>query len=293
MFNLGGFGGGGLGAMGGLGQALQQMMSGRPTSPGLGSNPLFSHSSSMPSPVNPALAPNTGGGSYAPPNTGGSFAAPNSAGGPGGFSPQTGNAFFAKGGVPTDGMMPNKDKLHDLPKEFYDPTNRYFAPSSWPTQQPTDHFAPVRPRWRPQDMPKASPAEMQQHNASPELHGRPVAGLLHSDVPGRTDQLPITVEPGAYVIPADVVSGLGQGNTYAGAQILAKLLGEEHPKFASGGAPIPIIAAGGEYIVHPKGVHRIGGGNISKGHKILDKMVRQIRTHVAKHMMKLPGPRRD
>jgi hypothetical protein len=45
-------------------------------------------------------------------------------------------------------------------------------------------------------------------------------GLLHSSVPGRTDDLNISVPSGAYVIPADIVAGEGQGNTIAGSKKL-------------------------------------------------------------------------
>jgi len=45
-------------------------------------------------------------------------------------------------------------------------------------------------------------------------------GLLDSAGYGRTDTLPINVPSGSYVLPADVVSGLGQGNTIAGAKML-------------------------------------------------------------------------
>lgn len=48
-------------------------------------------------------------------------------------------------------------------------------------------------------------------------------GLLRSNVPGRTDKLPINVPAGSYVIPADTVSALGQGNTEAGSTILSKM----------------------------------------------------------------------
>jgi hypothetical protein len=43
-------------------------------------------------------------------------------------------------------------------------------------------------------------------------------GMLRSDVPGRTDALNVDVPSGAYVIPADIVAGEGQGNSEAGAQ---------------------------------------------------------------------------
>jgi hypothetical protein len=49
-------------------------------------------------------------------------------------------------------------------------------------------------------------------------------GLLHSDVPGRTDDLSISVPSGAYVIPADIVAGEGQGNNIAGSKKDTQLL---------------------------------------------------------------------
>lgn len=50
------------------------------------------------------------------------------------------------------------------------------------------------------------------------------SGLVHSTVAGRTDRLPVSVPAGAYVIPADVVSGLGEGNTLAGAKVLDRMM---------------------------------------------------------------------
>jgi hypothetical protein len=48
-------------------------------------------------------------------------------------------------------------------------------------------------------------------------------GLIRSSGSGRTDTLPLNVPSGAYVLPADIVSGLGQGNTIAGAKILDRV----------------------------------------------------------------------
>lgn len=129
--------------------------------------------------------------------------------------------------------------------------------------------------------------------------GKPVVGLLRSKVAGRTDRLPIEVLEDSYVIPADVVSGWGQGNTEAGAKILDQMFGSHHDqghKMADGGyvpRKISIVAAGGEYIVHPSAIRSFGGGDMQKGHKILDKMVKSKRMATAKHMQKLPGPRND
>lgn len=148
------------------------------------------------------------------------------------------------------------------------------------------------------------------------------SGLLHSAVAGRTDHLKVSAPSGSYVIPADVVSGIGQGNTMAGARQLHEIFtGAPYgaavpkmgghsgaprppaaPKFAKGGkadddggagrAPVPILGAGGEYIVHPKHI-AAKFGSVAKGHKILDKWVVQERERIAKEMLKLPGPVKD
>lgn len=48
-------------------------------------------------------------------------------------------------------------------------------------------------------------------------------GPIHSAVAGRTDHLPMNVPHGAYVLPADIVSGMGQGNTMAGFKVAKQL----------------------------------------------------------------------
>jgi hypothetical protein len=45
-------------------------------------------------------------------------------------------------------------------------------------------------------------------------------GLITMAVGGRTDHIPMNVLEGSYVLPADIVSGLGEGNTLAGSKII-------------------------------------------------------------------------
>lgn len=126
-------------------------------------------------------------------------------------------------------------------------------------------------------------------------------GAIHSMVPGRTDRLPIHVPSGSYVIPADVVSGIGEGNTLAGTKILDNMFGSSSPYAARtrarGGAaprsPTPVIVAGGEYIIEPDVVEAIGNGDINRGHAILDDFVKKQRKKLIKTLRKLPGPARD
>jgi len=123
-------------------------------------------------------------------------------------------------------------------------------------------------------------------------------GPIHSPVAGRTDHLPMTVPSGSYVIPADIVSALGEGNTMAGFKIIRQMFkgmsGEQ--AFASGGAtsaPVEIIAAGGEYVIDPLTVTGIGGGDLNSGHRELDGFVKAMRAKTIKTLKKLPGPRKD
>jgi hypothetical protein len=127
-----------------------------------------------------------------------------------------------------------------------------------------------------------------------------VTGPLHSDVPGRTDALPIDVPEGSYVIPADVVSALGQGNTAAGQKALAAMTKPKgpvrhkaipRPTKANGGA-VPIAAAGGEHVITPADVSAIGGGDMERGHEILDEFVKAVRAENIQHLASLPGPRK-
>jgi 8-oxo-dGTP pyrophosphatase MutT (NUDIX family) len=56
---------------------------------------------------------------------------------------------------------------------------------------------------------------------APKFH----SGPIHSGVAGRTDHLPMNVESGSYVLPADIVSAGGSGNTLAGFKVLRRTFG--------------------------------------------------------------------
>lgn len=56
---------------------------------------------------------------------------------------------------------------------------------------------------------------------------RVYAGPLHSHVPGRTDKINLNVKPGSYVVPADVTSMMGEGNTLAGTTVLKVMFGQK------------------------------------------------------------------
>lgn len=141
-------------------------------------------------------------------------------------------------------------------------------------------------------------------------------GPIHSTVAGRTDHLPMHVPSGSYVIPADIISAMGEGNTMAGFKHMRRIFGgtpytggkstipyggsggpynEPLPEKAEGGEvnTVPIIAAGGEYVLSPEQVLIAGDGDLDMGHKVLDEFVKRMRAETVQTLKKLPGPKAD
>lgn len=148
------------------------------------------------------------------------------------------------------------------------------------------------------------------------------SGFLNTAGPGRSDNININAASNSYVLPADVVAGLGEGNSLAGAKAIEAALGTgphgipmqpargghrgipapppayrdpdpNYPFRAAGGQTqqhTPVVVAGGEYIISPQQVAAIGGGDTKHGFKILDAFVKHVRQRTIKQMRKLKGP---
>lgn len=164
---------------------------------------------------------------------------------------------------------------------------------------------------------------------APAMRGAKLhTGPIHSSVAGRTDHLPMHVPSGSYVIPADIISAMGEGNTMAGFQHIKRMFGgtpygggaapygQSGGPYGSGSAPygqsggpygaempkaaggevdegVPIVAAGGEYVLSPEEVRHAGDGDLDAGHKALDEFVKRMRAKTVKTLSKLPGPKKD
>lgn len=117
------------------------------------------------------------------------------------------------------------------------------------------------------------------------------AGPIRSKIPGRTDRIPMTVAANSYVIPADIVSGEGEGNTEAGYRKIEEMFG---PPVLHGGEPgTDIIAAGGEYVLTPAQVAKRGRGDLKRGHDEIDKWVKDRRATLVGKLKSLPGPKKS
>ena len=99
------------------------------------------------------------------------------------------------------------------------------------------------------------------------------------------------------MVPADVVSGIGQGNTLAGAKGLAGGLPKGLPGFARGGGVtgepdlVPAKVSAGEFFVHPAHVAALGGGSLKAGSDRLDAMVTRVRGTNARVATRMPPPK--
>ena len=148
--------------------------------------------------------------------------------------------------------------------------------------------------------------------------GGPVRGFLAGGTPGRADAIRTSAEPDSYVIPADVVSGVGQGNSGAGRSVLEKAFnsgpygvaavgpyGVDLKRFgrstsipspprvqaqAAGGSVVPVALSDGEFVVPPHEVARRGGGDVGKGKRWFDRWVMQQRRANIGKLKKLPRP---
>ena len=117
-------------------------------------------------------------------------------------------------------------------------------------------------------------------------------GPLMGATGGRADKLPLTVPDHSHVIPADVVSALGQGNTTRGMHVLAKMFppdkGEAITKRST-----KIMASDGEFIVTPSNVLKRGKGNMEDGHTMLDHFIVHVRQLNIHHLKNIPAPAKD
>jgi hypothetical protein len=152
-------------------------------------------------------------------------------------------------------------------------------------------------------------------------------GLVQGTAGGRTDVHNIQVPAGSYVLPADVVSGLAEGNTMAGSSVVDKMMhsgpyginmgGGRHgagppraphaPMFREPSEPnlqarggkseghsgelVPIVVAGGEHIIWPQSIIK-KFGSLEKGHKILDAFVLKTRKKTIEETRRLKGPKK-
>ena len=143
----------------------------------------------------------------------------------------------------------------------------------------------------------------------------PSLGFLHGPTPGRADSVDTTAPAGSHVIPADVVAGLGQGNSLAGGARMEQVMrsgphGTSLPSARHGSGPprppapfrdakggnipehevenTPVKLSHGEFVVPREVVLAWGKGDQKAGHAAWDKWIVDQRKKQIKVLQKLP-----
>ena len=112
-------------------------------------------------------------------------------------------------------------------------------------------------------------------------------GAIDGNHGGREDTRAVTLPEGGYVIPADIVAALGDGNTAAGFEKLTKRFGSKKRQNMRHGGGIKASVSDGEFVVSPDQIGKIPGG-----HDALDNFVKQVRQHNIRKLASLPDPKK-
>jgi len=114
-------------------------------------------------------------------------------------------------------------------------------------------------------------------------------GFITGHTGGQADEVLDAIPENSYVISADVVADLGDGNSLAGAKKLAERFevsripprSMKHVNHFARGASVSARVSDGEYIVPVHAVVSLGKGNPSIGSKKLDNLMKNVRHHKA------------
>lgn len=119
-----------------------------------------------------------------------------------------------------------------------------------------------------------------------------IVGPVMSDGGGRSDDVSASLQENSYVIPAMIVSALGQGNTEAGMRILTEMFGagEENEENEGESDDVDAMVSGGEFVIPAKKVAAIGDGDPEAGANVLDQFIMGIRGKHAAMLQNAPEP---
>ena len=97
-------------------------------------------------------------------------------------------------------------------------------------------------------------------------------GAIHSSVAGRTDHLPMHVASGSYVIPADIISAMGEGNSMAGFKVAKNIFSAPGP-YGQSAESLPYGASGMPYgVPAPKKADGGAAAGPNVGYELVKRM---------------------
>ena len=123
--------------------------------------------------------------------------------------------------------------------------------------------------------------------------GRVHLGPITGPTGGRADKRPMRVPNGSYILTADHVSGMGEGNTESGMRQLSEMFPKSKPsRMREHPDAVEILAADGEFCVSPEDIiDRFG--DLDLGHRSLDAWQTQERQNLIRTLEGLDPPAQD
>jgi len=119
------------------------------------------------------------------------------------------------------------------------------------------------------------------------------SGPIVGNTMGRADKVNTKVANDSFIVPAHVVSALGEGNTMAGMAKLEKMFPGEGVRRAKGGKSgghVDVALSDGEFSIDPAHVLKFGGGDMAKGHRLLKMACEHITNQTAEKLKHMPKP---
>lgn len=197
------------------------------------------------------------GGGIAYRDDGGGIAPENPVGSPGGITPSAQNMNpLAQSMIQRYAALP-PEKLAELGARLNGTPQggliqrllmqKRMLPNAGQPQQPQQQTTPAPATYRRGGAMKRDMGGMMSMSEADPWWARREAtesdsGFLHGTTGGRTDAVKTQAPGGSYVIPADVIAGLGEGNSLAGARVASAIFGTgPHgiplPRFGGGKGP--------------------------------------------------------
>lgn len=113
---------------------------------------------------------------------------------------------------------------------------------------------------------------------------------------GQQDNVHVDLPHGSFVLDANTVSALGDGNSVAGRKKIREMLNQLNAgicEITHDTRLVPAAISSGEFTIYPHHVSAFGGGDLEAGHKKLKSFVKKLRKDKKMNVMDIPPEAKD
>lgn len=113
---------------------------------------------------------------------------------------------------------------------------------------------------------------------------------------GQQDNVHVDLPHGSFVLDANTVSAVGDGNSIAGKNKIRKMLNRLNAgigEITKETSLVPAAISSGEFTIYPHHVSAFGGGDLEAGHKKLKSFVKNLRKDKKMNVLDIPPETKD